>query len=157
MTAWYTPAYFSGRVLVNRRTGTVDHFRLGLAGDKALNVHLTVEAKGIAEPLVLHELHALRGRFAQRLPEAATDDDPQVDVALPFEGWVIDGKVVSKEGLGGVVRRLGVRQLDVELAATLPSLANLKLRLAYPGLGYGSGDLYGKVVGREEREGTRQS
>lgn len=47
--AWYTPAYFSGSVLVNRRTGTVDHFRLSLATDKALNVHLTVDVKGIGD------------------------------------------------------------------------------------------------------------
>jgi hypothetical protein len=44
--AWYTPAYFSGRVLLNRRLGTVQQFRLGLATGKALNVHLTVEAAG---------------------------------------------------------------------------------------------------------------
>jgi hypothetical protein len=47
--AWYTPAYFSGRVLVNKRTGTVQHFRVGLATDKALNVHLTVVASGIGD------------------------------------------------------------------------------------------------------------
>jgi hypothetical protein len=47
--AWYTPAYFSGRVLVNQRTGTVDHFRLALAMEKALNVHLTVVARGIGD------------------------------------------------------------------------------------------------------------
>jgi len=47
--AWYTPAYFSGHVLVNRRTGTVDHFRLGLATDKAFNVHLTVAARDLGE------------------------------------------------------------------------------------------------------------
>jgi hypothetical protein len=54
--AWYTPAYFSGRVLVNRQTGTVDHFRLGLANDKALNVHLTVEAKGIRDTRQAHDI-----------------------------------------------------------------------------------------------------
>lgn len=46
ISAWYTPAYFTGRVLVNRQTGTVDHFRLSLANDKALNVHLTVDRPG---------------------------------------------------------------------------------------------------------------
>jgi hypothetical protein len=40
--AWYTPAYFTGRVLVNRRAGTVEYFRLALVNDKALNVHLTM-------------------------------------------------------------------------------------------------------------------
>jgi len=42
--AWYSPAYFSGRVLVNKTTGRVDHFRLALPTDKMLNVHLTVDA-----------------------------------------------------------------------------------------------------------------
>lgn len=42
--AWYTPAYFLGSVLVNQKTGTVDQFRLALATDKALNVHLTADA-----------------------------------------------------------------------------------------------------------------
>jgi hypothetical protein len=45
--AWYSPAYFSGRVLVNKTTGTVDHFRLALPTDKMLNVHLTVDGSRI--------------------------------------------------------------------------------------------------------------
>jgi hypothetical protein len=56
LRAWYTPAYFSGRVLVNRRTGTVDYFRLGLADDKALNVHLTVAASGIGDTRQAHDI-----------------------------------------------------------------------------------------------------
>jgi hypothetical protein len=54
--AWYTPAYFTGRMLVNRQTGTVDHFRLALASDQALNVHLTVEAKGIGDTRQAHDI-----------------------------------------------------------------------------------------------------
>jgi hypothetical protein len=54
--AWYTPAYFSGRLLVNRHTRAVDHFRLALANDKALNVHLTVEAKGIGDTRQAHDV-----------------------------------------------------------------------------------------------------
>jgi hypothetical protein len=42
--AWYTPAYFFGHMLVNQQTGTVDYFGLALTTDKALNVHLTVDA-----------------------------------------------------------------------------------------------------------------
>jgi hypothetical protein len=38
---WYTPAYFSGHLLVNRKKGTVEFFRFGIPTDKALNVHLT--------------------------------------------------------------------------------------------------------------------
>ncbi len=38
---WYTPAYFRGRLLINRETGTVEYFRLGLPPKNSLNVHLT--------------------------------------------------------------------------------------------------------------------
>jgi hypothetical protein len=54
--AWYTPAYFSGRVVVNKQTGTVDCFRLGLATDKALNVHLTVDASRMGYPGNAHDI-----------------------------------------------------------------------------------------------------
>jgi len=39
---WYTPAYFSGRMIVNRDKGTVEYFRLGLPADRTLNAHLTM-------------------------------------------------------------------------------------------------------------------
>lgn len=37
----YTPSYFSGQMIVNRETGTVEYFRLGLPTDKTLNAHFT--------------------------------------------------------------------------------------------------------------------
>jgi hypothetical protein len=54
--AWYTPAYFLGRVLVNKQTGTVDYFRLGLATDKSLNVHLTVDASPMGFKKQSHDI-----------------------------------------------------------------------------------------------------
>ena len=105
-----------------------------------------VEVKGLAEPLMLYELRGLRGRFAQALPEASTESDPQADVALPAVCSIIDGKVVRKDAVRGVVTRLGLRQIDVRLDVPLAPLTNVRLRLTYPGLGHDSGDLYGKVV-----------
>jgi hypothetical protein len=46
---WYTPAHLTGRVVVNRKTGTVEYFRLGLPTDKTLNVHLTASIPSIGE------------------------------------------------------------------------------------------------------------
>jgi class 3 adenylate cyclase len=112
-----------------------------------------VEVKGIAEPLLLYELHAIGGRFAQRLSEAAQSPEPQVDVTLPLTGWIIEGKVVRKESVSGVVLRLGARRLDVRFDTPLRRLTNVRFRLNYPGLGHDSGDLYGKVVGEEQRQG----
>jgi len=113
--------------------------------------------KGIAEPLMLYELRAIGGRFARRLPETVIEAETQVDVTLPLTCWVIEGKVVSPDSITGVVLRLGARQIDVRLAAPLAPLTNVRLRLNYPGLGYDSGDLYGKVVGEETRNGERMT
>jgi class 3 adenylate cyclase len=107
---------------------------------------VSVAVKGLAEPLVLYELHAVRGRFARRRPEATEDPGPQVTVALPVTCWVLEGKLVSPDPLGGAVVRLGPRQIDARLDRPLDPLTNVRLRVGYPGLGYDSGDLYGKVV-----------
>ena len=112
-----------------------------------------VEVKGVAEPLLLYELRAISGRFAQRLPEMASDDE-QVPVWLPFVCRVFEGKILGKDETSGTVVRLGRRRVDVRLDGTLPLLTNLRFRLNYPGLGYDSGDLYGKVIGTEQHEGT---
>jgi len=112
-----------------------------------------VEVKGVAEPLLLYELRAISGRFAQRLPEMASDDE-QVPVWLPFVCRVFEGKILGKDETSGTVVRLGRRRVDVRLDGTLPLLTNLRFRLNYPGLGYDSGDLYGKVIGTEQQEGT---
>lgn len=114
---------------------------------------LSVEVKGLADPLLLYELRAIAGRFAQRLPEMSTYDE-QVPVALPFVGGVFDGTVLGTEKILGIALRLGRRHVDVRLDRSLPLLTNLRFRLNYPGLGYDSGDLYGKVIGIEQYEGT---
>ena len=112
-----------------------------------------VELKGIAEPILLYELHGISGRFAQRLPEMDTTLDQQVDISLPVACWVVDGKVIAREASTGVVLRLGMRQLDVRFDTSLRPLTNVRLRLTYPGLGHDSGDVYGKVLGTEQQAG----
>jgi hypothetical protein len=54
--AWYTPAYFSGRVVVNTATGTVEYFRLALPAEKALNVFLTVNPSLLGVPDLGHDI-----------------------------------------------------------------------------------------------------
>jgi hypothetical protein len=115
---------------------------------------IPVQVKGVAEPLLLHELRAIRGRFARRLPESA-DADHAVAVSLPAECWTIEGKAVADHALRADVVRLGPRRLDARLPAPLPLLTNVKLRLQYPAPGRSSGDLYGKVVGDDDGPGGR--
>ncbi len=111
-----------------------------------------VELKGILEPVVLHDLRGIRGRFAQRLPAADAGDDPHIEVTLPLRGWVLDGKRLAGE-FSGVVTRLGRRSLEARLDRELAPLANVRLRLSYTDLGQTSGDLYGKAVGAGSEAG----
>jgi len=107
---------------------------------------LSIEVKGLSEPLVVRELRGIGGRFAQRLA-ADTDGEPGTTVALPFVCWVIEGKLVRPDEITGVVQRLGRRELEVRLDAALAPLTNIRFRLTYPALGRDSSDVYGKVVG----------
>ena len=113
---------------------------------------VAVTVKGVAEPLLLYELLAISGRFAGRLPEAG--QEARVDVTLPIECWVIDGKIVRPDGLRGVACRLGRREIEARLPEPLPPLTNVRLRLSYPGLGHNSGDLYGKVIASSASDGA---
>jgi adenylate cyclase len=111
----------------------------------------TVEVKGVSEPLVLHELRALQGRFAGRLPETA-GGDAEVEATLPLVCQIIEGKIVQPGEIRGVVVRLGRRELLARLDRPVPPRANLRMRLSYPGLGYDSGDLYGKALDSGARD-----
>jgi hypothetical protein len=83
--AWYTPAYLSGRILVNRHRGTVDHFRLGLATDKALNVHLTVEAKGRGGTMQARDIVRVEGMELAGGDGDAAEDVPWTRSLTPAE------------------------------------------------------------------------
>ena len=111
---------------------------------------ITLQVKGLVEPLTLYELQALSGRFARELP-AASDVERLADVELPFECWVIDGKVVRPESLTGRVVRLGRRELHAALVEPLAPLTNVKMRLRYPPpLDQTSEDIYAKVLAHDD-------
>jgi hypothetical protein len=114
---------------------------------------IAVELKGLDTPVLLYELRGLAGRFAQRLADAGDGD--VVEVALPLTGTVVEGKRVDGEAFTGTVRRLARRRLEVAVAAELPTLTNVRLRVAWPATGLPSRDLYGKVTGHPIYRGER--
>jgi class 3 adenylate cyclase len=109
---------------------------------------LSVEVKGLSEPLRLYDLRALRGTYAQS--GLATDADPEISLSLPVRYWIIDGKIVGPEQTPGEVVRLGRRAIVARLDPALPALTNVRLRLARPGAGWESADIYGKVLGSDQ-------
>jgi sigma-B regulation protein RsbU (phosphoserine phosphatase) len=112
---------------------------------------VSVQVKGLSEPLVLHELRGLSGRFAQRLP--AEDEAPAARAALPLTCWVFDGKVATGDPHAGTTVRVSARWVEARVSAALPALTNVRLRLRLAD-GRETGDLYGKVVEAAERDGA---
>jgi hypothetical protein len=96
--AWYSPAYFSGRVLVNKNTGTVDHFRLALPNDKILNVHLTVDAGRRGYTSAVHDIVRVErmeliggdAELANRISwqKALSPDEANARLAKVFYKWL---------------------------------------------------------------------
>ncbi len=105
-----------------------------------------VQVKGLSEPLALYELRAIGGRFAQSGVGADAAVEREVPVSVPITCWVIEGKIIRPEEIGGRVERLTRRELVARLDRALPPLTNVRLRLAYPDTGGRSGDIYGKVT-----------
>lgn len=115
---------------------------------------LSVQVKGVSEPVLLYELRGLRGSPALHLPDLPTDDSPVLPVALPLLCWVIEDKLVRPDSITGEVVRLGRHQLEVHLAAQVPPTTNVRLRLHYPTLAQDSADLYGKVLTVQAQAGA---
>jgi adenylate cyclase len=114
---------------------------------------ISVEMKGLTAPVALYELRGLRGRFAQRLPEA--EGDTATEVRLSVVGAIIQDKRVHADSFTGTVHRLGRRALEAALSADLAALTNVRLKLTFPDPARESGDVYGKVTGTVARGGAR--
>jgi class 3 adenylate cyclase len=111
---------------------------------------ITLQAKGLSEPLTLHELQGIAGRFARAAPAAPAEGERQAAVDLPLECWLIDGKVVRPDALPGRVVRLGKRELHARMDEPPGPLTNVKLRLRYPApLHRLSEPIYAKVLDRD--------
>jgi class 3 adenylate cyclase len=121
---------------------------LGALAQVGPPVALTV--KGLAEPLTLHSLTGLGGRFARTLPAAAPEAERQTAVELPLECWVVDGKVVRPDGVRGRVVRLGRREVHARLDTPPDPFTNVRLRLRYPPpIDRDSEAIYAKVLDRD--------
>ena len=54
--AWFTPAYFHGRLVLDKTRGTVEYFRLAVPTEKALNAFLTVNPSLLDVPVLGHDI-----------------------------------------------------------------------------------------------------
>ncbi len=137
-------ATVGGQILLTART-------LAELGELArVGPPVALQVKGLSEPLTLHELQGLTGRFARDLAVSTPEAERQVAVDLGLECWTIDGKVVRPDAVQGRVVRLGRREIHARLHEPPAPLTNVKLRLRYPPpLDRPSEAIYAKVVAHD--------
>jgi class 3 adenylate cyclase len=114
---------------------------------------MALDVKGLSEPLTVHELRGLGGRYASELPPEPAGAEREVPVELPLTCWVIDGKLVRPDAVAGRVVGLGRRELRARVEAPLAPLTNVRLRLAYAA-GEASEAIYAKVLERDAASGV---
>lgn len=113
--------------------------------------HAEIMAKGIEEPLVLHDLRGLRSPGGRSLPGYDLALAP-LPSALPIQYSVLEGKTMLQATRQARLVRVSAAGGEVESTGELPSsLVDVKIRIAGPdGLEGPCDTVYGKVMARSE-------
>ena len=125
-----------GQILIS------DGTRKAVSEDLVLGSCLHVEPKGVHAPLAVYEVLGLGGTHGLTLPRAEDSLDP-LSEALACEYFVMEEKIVGRTAFRGSITHLSRSGAELRPEASLPLLANLKLRLRDSGV-----ELHGKVVAR---------
>ena len=111
INAWYSPAYFEGNMLVNQKNGTVDYFRLALANEKALNVHLTVQAIGA---------------FAKEAHDIVRVERMDlVGGSMPAQGVIRSAKEITPASASAKLAKIFYKSLEIDFVPCDQALATL--------------------------------
>ncbi len=112
-----------------------------------VGAQLEIEAKGVDETTIVHDVRGIGGSFDLLLPDF---EDELVDLreTIPLRFTVVEGKHLGSDWLRGRLVRLSAQAGEVTSPEKVAPLSNLKLQLLDVDGHSIDGDLYGKVVGQ---------
>ncbi len=114
---------------------------------------LEVQFKGIDHPVTLYDVTGIEGNYQTSLvnkePPAFTD----LELPLPFNCFLVEGKTVSETGIPGYITRLGDSAAVVSLEKWVPKHTNLKINLT-PEITPRLPEAYAKVVSVDQSNTT---
>jgi class 3 adenylate cyclase/CHASE3 domain sensor protein len=115
---------------------------------------LTVEPKGVAEPITLYDVGGIGGAYDLFLTEQEENLTPLArEITVSYS--VLEGKFAGGEMLTGCLIKLGMNTAELLSDEPVASLSNLKMQLMNPNGEVVSGDLIAKVVGGPNEIATR--
>jgi adenylate cyclase len=137
-----------GQVLMSE--GTYAHCADYASVGEAVEVYV----KGRAERVRVRELLGIPA-LGKEVPRQDVRRSPRVEVRLPFEYRILDGKIVRPQAHSGVILDIGYHGVLAEAAeGALEPYTELKIDLYLPLVAHRTEDLYArvvKVIQREER------
>lgn len=115
---------------------------------------LTVEPKGMPEPITIYDIGGIGGTYDLFLPEQEEELTPLAqEIAVSYT--VLEGKFAGQGVLTGHLVKLGVKTAELLSDEPVASLSNLKMQLMNPNGEAVSGDLLAKVLGNPNKTATR--
>ncbi|MBW1691513.1 MAG: PilZ domain-containing protein [Deltaproteobacteria bacterium] len=136
-----------GQILISRETYSRVKDHVHVADP------INVSVKGRREPMPLYELLEIGDPYNLKVPEREARRSLRVDVNIPFNFQVCEGKVVYPENHEGRILNISTGGM---FAATLDEVEpyfNLKFKPAFTALGESSDDIYGKILRVKEEAG----
>ena len=128
-----------GQILISAST------RDAVKAPLSVKAFVTLEPKGVAQPIAVYEVEGLGGNYQLTLPSSLhpqTDVDPPC--SLTFQP--ITEKGVSSEKHDGLLTGLSAVEAEIRSRPPAPLFTDLKLLLTPPGADSNFGPIYGKVI-----------
>jgi hypothetical protein len=104
---------------------------------------LEVALKGVDTPLTIHDVCAVRGRYAVSLPDAVVDAPVAIDPPVTATCYAIDGKRVAEAGVAATLTAVSATCVEATMDGTVVARETLKLVVAAPDA---PAEAYAKVV-----------
>jgi adenylate cyclase len=117
-------------------------------------IHVSV--KGRREPVPLYELLEIGAPYNLKVPEREARRSLRVDVNIPFQFQICEGKVVLPEIHEGRILNLSAGGMFACTFAEVEPYFNIKFRMGFAALGVSSDDIFGKILRVKKAAGLNE-
>ena len=107
--------------------------------------------KGLKKPLVFYGVSAICSPDYTLVLIPSPADSPGIDIRIPFDCWIIQGKAINSAPLKGETRSMDSRTIHAVMSGQIPPYTDVKLNLNFCLEAHCFGDIYAKSVACDSR------
>jgi class 3 adenylate cyclase len=128
-----------GQVLIGEPT-----YRL-VESDVEVDPPQTVMMKGYEKPLVCFPVNAISAPYQVAL-SVPPDKFKDVEIQLPLNGWVVEGKKIQEDAIYGKTLKINENSWQVELESAVAPMSDLKIQISFCSEAHCFDPIYAKVL-----------